>query len=196
MKNKIINYCMNIIKSNNNFDDIKLEEIKYGLSCLYLQISKIIIITFIAIILHIFYEYIIFLLIYSVIRATSFGLHATKSWICLLSSTLIFILLPIICKYITLSLNIKVILGIILIILISKNAPADTKKKPIVNMKKRIIYKYLSTFIAIIYIYISIFINDNFLSNCFILSLLLQSFLISPVVYKIFRLPYNNYKMV
>ena len=188
-----MNYTMNLIKNNGNYDDEKLAVIKYGLEGLYLTISKLIIILFLACLLNILKEVIIFLLIYNVIRTTSFGLHATKSWICLLSSTIIFIGFPIICKYLYFDNYLKVILGLILILFIYKNAPADTHKRPIVNQKRRMFFKYSSTFIAIIFIFCSILINDNFISNCFIFSLFVQSFMIAPSVYKLFNLPYNNY---
>lgn len=193
MRNKVISYCMNIIKKNENYSTTKLEEIKYGLEGLYLQITKILILILMSIILNMTKEFFIFLGIYTVIRCTSFGLHATKSWICLVSSILIFIGMPLICKYLILSTYFKLILGIILILFIYINAPADTIKRPIVNRKRRLFFKYISTIIAIIFVYMSILINVNFLSNCFIFSLMVQSFMISPLVYKIFRLPYNNY---
>ena len=193
MKKIVMDYTMNLIKKNGDFDEEKLAIIKYGLEGLYLTITKIIIIFLLAYVLNTFKEVIIFLLIYNVIRTTSFGLHATKSWICLLSSTLIFIGVPFICKYIYLTKYFKVALGLILILFIYKNSPADTHKRPIVNPKRRMFFKYTSTFIAIIFIYCSILIDNNFISNCFILSLLVQSFMISPSIYKLFNLPYNNY---
>ena len=193
MKKIVMDYTMNLIKKNGDFDEEKLAIIKYGLEGLYLTITKLIIIFLLAYVLNIFKEVIIFLLIYNIIRTTSFGLHATKSWICLLSSTLIFIGFPFICKYIYLTKYFKVVLGLILILFIYKNSPADTHKRPIVNPKRRMFFKYISTFIAIIFIYCSILIDNNFISNCFILSLLVQSFMISPSIYKLFNLPYNNY---
>ena len=188
-----MNYTMNLIKKNGNYDEDQLAIIKYGLEGIYLTITKLIIILLLAYLLNIIKEVIIFLIIYNIIRMPSFGLHATKSWICLLSSTIIFIGLPIVCKYIYISNSIKVIIGLILILFIYKNAPADTLKRPIVNPKRRLFYKYCSTFIAIIFIYCSILINNNFLSNCFIFTLLVQCFITAPTTYKLFNLPHNNY---
>ena len=193
MKKVVMNYTMNLIKNNGNYDEEKLAVIKYGLEGLYLTISKLIIILLLSYILNMLKEVIIFLLIYNIIRTTSFGLHATKSWICLLSSTIIFIGFPIICKLTYLNNYLKVILGLILIFFIYKNSPADTHKRPIINPKRRTFFKYSSTFIAIIFVFCSILINDNFISNCFIFSLFVQSFMIAPFVYKLFNLPYNNY---
>lgn len=195
MKKIIINKLMDFIKNNNpQYNDEKLAEIRYGLEGLYLTLSKTIIIALVAIILNIFTEFIIFLILYNVVRMPSFGLHATKSWICLLSSTIIFIGFPLISKYIIIPIYIKALLGVILLYQFYKNAPADTKKRPIINPKRRLVYKYLSIIVAIIFIYCSIMIKNNFLSNCFILTLLVQSFMISPYVYKMFGLPYDNYK--
>ncbi len=193
MKTKIIDSLMILIKQEKHYDDEKLAIIKYGLEGIYLTLSKLIIICVLAYFLDLFYEIIMFLILYSIIRMTSFGLHAKKSWVCLLSSTTIFVFVPFISLHIMIPIYLKVIIGIILIGLIYKNAPADTHKRPIVNYKRRMIYKYCSTFIAIIYIYCSILINNNFFSNCFIFTLLVQAIIISPLVYKIFKLPYNNY---
>lgn len=194
MRKFIIDNCMNIIIKNKNYNDIKLAEIKYGLEALYLTFSKLIIIGIIALILGILKELIIFLFIYNIIRATSFGLHASKSWICLISSTLTFIGLPIIMKITELNIIIKIIIGLISMIGISLFSPADTHKRPIVNKKRRKIYKVLSTITATIYIILSLIIKDTYLSNCFIFALILQNILISPLTYKLFNLPYNNYK--
>lgn len=194
MKNYIIDNCMNIIKKNKDYDKTKLAEIKYGLEALYLTFTKVIIISILCITLGIFKEFIIFLLIYTIIRTPSFGLHATKSWICLVSSTIIFIGLPLIMKTIELNIIIKIIIGIILTIGMMLFSPADTHKRPIVNKKRRKIYKTLSTIISIIYVILSIVIKNTYISNCFIFAIVLQNIIISPITYKIFKLPYNNYK--
>ena len=185
---------MNYILKYNNYDKIKQEELKYGLVGIYLLISKLIVILILSIILGIFKEVIIFTIIYIPIRAVSFGLHATKSWICLIVSTLLFVGLPFISKYILLPTYIKSIIGIISIIMMYKNSPADTHKRPIINKNRRLFFKYSSVIIAIIYTELSMFINNTFIINCLLFSLIIQCFLTSPLIYKIFKLPYNNYK--
>ena len=194
MKNYIINNTMNYILKYNDYDEIKQEELKYGLVGIYLLISKLIVILILSIILGIFKEVIIFTIIYIPIRAVSFGLHATKSWICLIVSTLLFVGLPFISKYILLSTYIKSIIGIISIIMMYKNSPADTHKRPIINKNRRLFFKYSSVIIAIIYTELSMFINNTFITNYLLFSLIIQCFLTSPLIYKIFKLPYNTYK--
>ena len=101
MKKFIINKCMNYITKNTSYNKTKLAEIKYGLESIYLTFSKIIIISLLSVVLGIFKEMLIYMLIYNIIRMPSFGLHATKSWICLLSSTTLFIGIPYLCIYLS-----------------------------------------------------------------------------------------------
>ena len=194
MRKYIIGKCMKIVSNNKNLDKTTLEEIEYGLIAIYILITKLIIIFAIAFILGILKETFIFILIYSIIRAFSFGMHANKSWICLIISTIIMIGIPFISLHLNIPLYLKIILGIITTLLIFKNSPADTVKRPIINPKRRKIYKIISTFIAIIFTIISIFIDNNFISNCLIFSLIIQAIIISPLTYKLFKMPYNNYK--
>ena len=193
MKNFIINNCMSYIKRNNDYNDIKLKEIEYGLVGIYLTISKVIIIFALAILLNIFKEVLIFMIFFNIIRTTAFGLHATKSWICLVSSTISFIGIPLICIYISVDNYLKVIIGIICTILIFKNSPADTYKRPIINKKRRLMFKVVSLIIIFVYSYYALN-NSNLISNLMIASLLYQSLLINPLIYKITHQEFNNYK--
>ena len=195
MKELIINNSLALIRKQfPNYSEEKMEEIEYGLVGLYLTISKTIVICLVALLLGILKELIIFMVIYNIIRAPSFGLHATKSWICLVVSMLICITVPVLCNLLTLPIWLRIIVGLICVLLIFKNSPADTEKRPIVSPKRRRTYKILSTIIAIIFVVLTFIITDNFLANCFIFALVVQCFMISPFIYKIFNLPYNNYK--
>lgn len=193
MKDVIVLKCINVIEKKGTYSKSDLIKIKYGLEGIYLTISKLLFVSILAILLGIFKEMILFVAIYNILRFPSFGLHATKSWICLIATTILFIGIPFISLHLVIPLVIKILICIIGIILMFKNSPADTKKKPIVSKKRRKIYKFTSTVITIIYSIIAILINNQFLSNCLIISIIVQNCLISPIVYKIFKLPYNNY---
>ncbi len=195
VKDFLIQHSLQLIKKYNpTIDDTTISEIEYGLLGIYLTITKVIVILLLAWFLNIIFEVIIFMVIFNIIRTCSFGLHATKSWICLLTSTVIFILTPLICKYIILPDNVKWIISAITIFFIYKNSPADTYKRPIINPTRRKVYKLLATTIAIIFGILALCISSSFYSNCFIFAPIVQCFLISPMVYKFFHLPYDNYK--
>lgn len=193
MKKKIISSCMKKIENKNKYTNTELLEIKYGLEGIYLMISKFIIVGIISAILGIFKEMVIYVCLYNLLRIPSFGLHATKSWICLLAMIVLFIGIPIVSLHLTIPIIIKIVIGIVGIIFMFKNSPADTKKKPIINKKRRQVYKFISTIETIIFCILALLIKNNFISNCLIFSIIMQNCMISPTVYRIFNLPYNNY---
>ena len=180
MRDLVINKSLLFIKQNSSYNDEKLAEIKYGLESIYILITKTIIILSVAFILGVFKEVVIFSLLYSLI--------------CLVSSLSIFLIFPMICKFVIIPWFIKSIIGVINILFMFKNAPADTYKRPIINKQRRERYKFLSVMISAVMCLCSFFIKDNFISNALILSVFVQLFLISPFIYKLFGLPYNNYK--
>lgn len=195
MKKLIINKCMELVTTyNKDLSQRDIDKIKYGLEGLYLTITKLIFIIIISIILSIWKETLLLIPIFNGIRLTAFGVHAKRSIDCLISSTLFFILFPIICIKLTIPLIVKIILFIPLTVLIGIFAPADTEKRPLINKKKRKIYKMLSIMISIIYMTIAIVIKDNTLSNCFIFAIVIQIIIMLPITYKIFGVSYNNYK--
>lgn len=195
MKKLIINKCMELVTTyNKDLSQRDIDKIKYGLEGLYLTITKLIFIIIVSIILGIWKETLLLILIFNGIRLTAFGVHAKRSIDCLVSSTLFFILFPIICIKLTIPLIVKVILFIPLTVLIGIFAPADTEKRPLINKKKRKNYKMLSIMISIIYMTIAIVIKDNTLSNCFIFAIVIQIIIMLPITYKLFGVSYNNYK--
>lgn len=195
MKDLIVNNCLSLIdKYNPNLEKKQLDVIKYGIEGLYLTITKLIIIFIITIFLGIQREFLILILIFNGIRLFGFGVHAKKSIDCLVSSSIFFVVFPFLCKILDIPQLYKLILAIPLITLISIYAPADTKKRPLKNKKKRKIYKVLSIITASTYIILSITIKDSILSNCFLAAVIIQTIIILPITYKLFGVPYNNYK--
>ena len=113
MRKVIIDKLMKYITERKKLDEDSKAIIKYGLESIYILITKSIVIFTIAFILGIFKEMIIFLLLFNVIRTYAHGLHATKSYICLIVSTLCFIGLPYISTIITIPDMLKIVMGII-----------------------------------------------------------------------------------
>ncbi len=194
MKKYFLNLAMaNIKKEHPEYNNEKLAEYKYGLEGFYMLISKSILIFSIALILHIFKEMFILFLVFNSLRITGFGLHASKTWICIVSSLSIFILLPLISRVLIIPNTIEIIIGIIYIILIYKYAPADTIKRPIVNKKRRERYKFITTIIGIGLVFLNTFITDTTISNLIIFGMSVEVVMILPISYKIFNFSYNNY---
>lgn len=194
MKKNFLNYAMTTIKSQYpDLTDTSLEELKYGLEGIYLTFTKLIVIIILSIFFNILKEVVIMLFIFNILRTTGFGLHATKSWICLLSSGITFIVFPLLSKFIVIPFLLKVILGILAIIFIFLYTPSDTKKRPIINKTRRNKYRFITTINCIILVFISLFISNSY-SNLILFGIYSEVIIILPITYQLFHLSYNNYK--
>ena len=98
IKNFVINNYMNAVIDLNKYNKEQLEEIKYGIESIYIAVSKIVVILLISFILGLFKETILFLVLFNILRIVAFGLHASKSIYCWISSSISFLLIPYICK--------------------------------------------------------------------------------------------------
>ena len=195
MKKKILNHCMSIVKDKYpEYDGDKLEVINYGLESIYLTFTKIIIIFILAIILKIWKEVLLLLAFYNLIRVSAFGMHAKKSIHCLIISLTLFIGGVYLCRYLVIPLILKVVLSIICIVLIAKYAPADTEKRPIINKKLRKKYKIISVIISGVFAISIVLLSDKSISNYLLLGMIEATIMLLPITYKIFDLPYDNYK--
>ena len=186
---------MDLVKKNNpTYQEEKLEEIRYGLESIYLTYTKIFLIFVLAYFLGIIKETLLLLVTYNIIRTFAFGIHATKSIYCLITSLILFIGGVYVVKYMSLNIYVKAIISIILLICIYKYAPADTYKRPLINERKRKRYKVISTILGIAYVILIIIFNNYIISNYLLIGMLETVIMIHPIVYKIFNLPFDNYK--
>ena len=195
MKKKFLeNSIYNIIKKYPEYDDDKIEVIEYGLEALYITITKTIVIFGLAIVLGIIKEVFFILLFCSIIRTTAFGMHASKSSHCFIISGVLFLGTGFIGKYINIDFLIKLIIALISFITLAIYAPADTYKRPLINAKKRKMYKIITIINGLIFLVLIILLRNNIISNYIVLGLLVASLMIHPLTYRMFHLPYNNYK--
>ena len=183
-----------ISKYNKDYTTDDIEKIKYGLEGIYLTITKLIIILFLAIILKIIKEILLVLIFFNIIRFPAFGVHANKSSICLISSILFIIGLPYLIFNINTPIYIKIIICFICFIHYLIFAPADTPKRPLTNIKKRKYRKLASCVLALIYIILIFILKNNFLVNSIFSALIIEAIMINPITYKLLGVQFNNYK--
>ena len=177
-----------------DYDNDKLDEIRYGLEATYLSITKLVVILGISLLLGIFKESVILLVLFNFLRLTGFGLHATKSWMCWVSSSITFLLVPFFCKSLVLPNYVLVAISVVCLINFLLYAPADTVKRPLIHKKRRLLYKVCTVLIASLYTVLIFITKDTFLQNSLASVMLIEGALINPYIYKLFNLPYNNYK--
>lgn len=194
MKSIFLDKTLNFLQKYNKYSDDDIEKLAYGLEGIYLTITKLIIIFLVAIILGIVKEVCFLLLLFNIIRYTGFGLHAEKSYQCLIFSLLGFVIFPKLMLNLNVPLFIEIIIFTICVISYLLFAPADTVKRPLPNKKKRVIRKISTVLISIIYITLFIFIKVSWIKAIILCALIIEAVLINPLTYKLFGLPYNNYK--
>ena len=195
MKKKFLdNSIKKIQKKYPEYNEDKLEIISYGLEALYVLISKTVVIFLIALILGIFKDVFLVFLFYGIIRTTAFGMHAEKSSHCYIMSITLFIGAALLCRYVEISFYIKLIVSILSFITFIIYAPADTYKRPLLNAKKRKIYKLVTIINSLVYIILIIILREKSISDYLMVGLLDASLMIHPITYRLFQLPYNNYK--
>ena len=194
MKKKLINSSIQILKKSKKYSDDQIEIIIYGLEGLYLTFTKMIIICLVSVLLGVFKEVFILLITYNIIRSQAFGIHASKSIYCLISSLIFFVGGAIICKYITLPLGEMIIIAILCDICLFVYAPADTNKHPLINSKKRKRFKILSFSFGLIYTFLIVYLNGHDITKYLLLGMLEAVLMILPITYHTFKMPYNNYK--
>lgn len=190
----IVKRLMFFIERNHPLEDIEKERIFYGLQGLYSTITKTIVILLISFLINNFHNTILFMLSYLPLRTFSYGLHFSNSRECWIFSLVAYLLIPLLITKISLSTEIIISIMALLIPLYFLWAPADTKKRPIINKNKRFINKYITILILLVYIALVKFVPQKISISLF-LATIFQVLLISPLVYKIFKQPYRNYLM-
>lgn len=195
MKQKFLDFCLNLIhQTHPEYSGTEMDELRYGLEGFYLTITKMIVIMGLAIFLNCLKETLLLLLLFNILRTTGFGLHASKTWICLLSSSFTFLLGPFVARILTVPFYMKLILGISGILLTYAYAPADTEKRPLIKKKKRDLYKFITTVSCIVLVSLMLFTKNELISNLILIAIYIEISFIHPWTYKLFHFQYNNYR--
>lgn len=194
MKGAFLNSSIRFIKNYKDFSENDIEKLRYGLEGIYLTVQKLVVIAVVSLILGIFKDVLITLILFNIIRFTGFGFHAEKSIQCLFISLFQFVILPYILTHIFIPKFAYLIICFICIVSYILFAPADTVKRPLPNMKKRMIRKWSTVLIGIIYTTLIVIFFDTFIAPLLLSALIIEAIVINPLTYKAFKQPYNNYK--
>lgn len=194
MKEKFLDSTISFLKTYKSYSDLENKKLRYGLEGIYLTITKMIVILLLALILGIFKEVIFVIILFNVIRYFGFGFHAEKSSECLFLSIINFVLIPLLFTKIKVSILVGLVIAVFCIFNYVIFAPADTVKRPLCNKKKRIIRKLLTVSVGILYTVVMVLVDNYYVTGLILSTLIVQVIVISPITYKLFRQPYNNYK--
>lgn len=184
-----------IIKSVNEYDESRIEEISFGLQLLIGEIPKFFITFMLAWLLNIIDLTIISFMIILPYRMFSGGFHLNTHLGCIIATNAMYIGSAYLAKILYLSDNLKVIAIIGTFIfsfkMISKYAPADTENVPVLQKKERRKRKIWSFVIASTELAIAIITPYRVISNMIIIGILLQTLTITKLAYKITKNKYG-----
>ena len=121
-------------------------------------------------------------------------MHASSTLVCLISSIGFFLLPAYILNNFEISFYLRIIISLLTLGCFILWAPADTEKRPILQKKKRLRLKIVSIILCLTFIIASFYSFNNFISNSLLYILIIQSVVISPLLYKLWKHPYANYK--
>lgn len=193
MKDIIIDKSLSHLNNVYQYDTDTYDRVKYGLETIYISITKLIVVLSISLIFGVIKETLLTILFINGLRKFAYGMHAKKSWHCYVESTIVFVLFPYIFSKLIFDINQKIIISIICFLGYCIFAPADTHKRPLINKNHRKQLKIYTLIVCIAYISIIFISKNTLINNMIILSMISECFLINPIIYKLFSMPYNNY---
>ncbi len=184
-----------IIKSVDGYDESKAEEISFGLQLIIGEIPKFFITFILAWLFNIIDLTIISFLIILPYRMFSGGFHLSTHLGCIIATNTMYIGSAYLANILNFSDIVKYILIAITFIfsftMIAKYAPADTENVPVLQRKERRKRKIWSFVIAGMELIIAIFIPYKVISNMIIIGILVQTFTITKLAYRITKNKYG-----
>ncbi len=184
-----------IITSVNGYDESRIEEISFGLQLLIGEIPKFFITFILAWLLNIIDLTIISFMIILPYRMFSGGFHLNTHLGCIIATNTMYIGSAYLANILNFNDIVKYILIAITFIfsftMIAKYAPADTENVPVLQKKERRKRRIWSFIIAGIELIIAIFIPYKVISNMIIIGILVQTFTITKLAYRITKNKYG-----
>lgn len=178
-----------IRKKMPEMDDEKAEIILYGIQLIIGEIPKMFILFVLSFILGIGCQTVFIFIALLPYRASSGGFHLKSHLGCILGTSLFYYGNVYLSKFIVLGSIQKYILVAIAFvfgtIMVSLYAPADTENVPIISKKERKNKKILSYITLTLTLIASLVIKDSVLSNLLIFGVIIQTFMITRIAYKI-----------
>lgn len=187
---------LDYVSKYNTYDEIEKIKIKYGLEVFYTIVTKTTGILILSLFLKTFKETVLLMLLYMSLRLFGHGIHANKSSQCWIVSIITYGIFPLLIKNIVISQKYIYIMWLISFICFILWAPADTPKKPLINKKKRLFDKAMTLLFSLILLILTIYTSQTLIDNSIFFALVMSIVSINPLTYKLFNIPFNNYKNI
>ena len=137
LKNRVVRYLVGKINMYLNKEGAELQKIEYGMEVLIINISKISIIYMLAVLCGTLWQTLVIHSAFVFIKKYSFGLHALNSTACTVVSSCMFVLVPLFLTGVCIGNPVVLAIFTVVIVILCKYAPADTKAMPLVGEGRR-----------------------------------------------------------
>ncbi|MCL2853717.1 MAG: accessory gene regulator B family protein [Defluviitaleaceae bacterium] len=200
MENKLTRNAARYLASRMNVhtrkEGIEFEKMAVGMEIVLINVSKAIIVYSLAawfgILVQTFFAHAAF----SLLKRYSFGLHALNSTVCTAVSCSLFILIPLVLIGVSYRINpyMLVAVYIVIIAILYRYAPADTKSRPLIGARLRRRLKTRAVICGVALAVVSILVPDESIRLSLTLGAVYQSAAILPVTYRLLRRSERNYE--
>lgn len=194
MKKKFVVYCLNQFKKKRDVSSSDERIVSYSLEALYSLITKMLVVVIIAFFIGTLKETLWIILFYSILRTFSFGIHASSNLKCWISTLTMYIVIPLLIKYLYFPINYYYLIFILSSIIIIVFSPADTPKRPLIKEDKRFRNKAFVSITLCVFLSISFMISNELILNSLLFAIIVQAVCVNPLTYKLTNTQFNNYK--
>lgn len=185
-----------ILKINKvtNKEGLELQKMKLGMEILLINISKFLIVFFVAFKLNLIIEAFIIMIVFGTLRSNAFGLHSISSIACTVTTLLLFVGGGYLSHYFILSRYIVFLIFAVINILLYQYAPADTEHHPLLGQGFRNSLRNKAVIIGVILMVIALIVPSETIRNLITLASFAEVISILPITYKILNRGYRNYE--
>lgn len=191
---EIANNLTQVLKNRSKNPSFNENIVRYGIEIVLINFTKIAFIMALAAMLNIFWTILIIMISYGALRRYAFGVHASTSLGCTLTTIICFFSGAFLSSYVLENKFILAGMFTISIISILAFSPADTEARPLLGKKKRDKLKRKSIYVGLITFILAMYMKDFRIGFLIAYGNLLEAFMIMPVTYKVFKRRYKNYE--
>ena len=191
---EIANNLTQVLKNRSKNPSFNENIVRYGIEVVLINFTKSAFIMAIAAMLNIFWTILIIMLSYGALRRYAFGVHASTSLGCTLTTIIGFFSGAFLSSYVPENKFILAGMFTISIISILAFSPADTEARPLLGKKKRDKLKRKSICVWLISFVLAIYLKDFTIGFLITYGNLLEAFMIMPITYRVFKRRYKNYE--
>lgn len=177
-----------------NKEGLELIKMRLGIQIVLINLTKFIVIFFIAAQFNLLKEAIFMSLVLGSVRRSSFGIHSNNSIVCTIITSIVFLFGPYLSYNLELNNYFVFIIFLVINLLLFKYAPADTEKHPLLGKKLRSKLKRQSVTTGIFLMILTLAIPIQSIKIMIVISVSAQVVSLLPITYKILNRGYKNYE--